>query len=107
MAGLRINTPHIMCPVVMPGHIGTFIALNARKIHGNNGLDVMNAPEIAQAHARFTSTGSDATTLFRRRRPALMYTRHHRGLLDALYGIGPWHLAKPATAVPATPRPPA
>ena len=30
---LRINAPHIKCSVVMPGHVGTSIVSNSRKIH--------------------------------------------------------------------------
>ena len=29
---LRLNAPHIKCSVVMPGHIGTSIVANSRKI---------------------------------------------------------------------------
>jgi NAD(P)-dependent dehydrogenase (short-subunit alcohol dehydrogenase family) len=61
MTDLRINAPHIKCSVVMPGHIGTSIAANSRKIHGGNDSDEMNATEIAQARARIASTGRDET----------------------------------------------
>src|SRR3954465_8313022 len=61
MTDLRINAPHIRCSVVMPGHIGTSIAANSRKIHGGNDSDEMNATEIAQARARIASTGRDET----------------------------------------------
>ncbi len=33
---LQINAPHIKCSVVMPGHIGTAITANSRKIHSGN-----------------------------------------------------------------------
>ena len=33
---LRINAPHIKCSVVMPGHIGTSIVANSRKIQSGN-----------------------------------------------------------------------
>ena len=32
---LRINAPHVKASVVMPGHIGTSIAENTRKLHGH------------------------------------------------------------------------
>ena len=35
---LRINAPHIKCSVVMPGHIGTSIAANSRKIQQRQRL---------------------------------------------------------------------
>jgi NAD(P)-dependent dehydrogenase (short-subunit alcohol dehydrogenase family) len=39
---LRINAPHIHASVVMPGHIGTSIAINSMKLHiGTTELDPM------------------------------------------------------------------
>ena len=39
IADLRVNAPHIKVSVVMPGHIGTSIAVNSRKIQaGNNRM---------------------------------------------------------------------
>jgi NAD(P)-dependent dehydrogenase (short-subunit alcohol dehydrogenase family) len=58
---LRINAPHIKCSVVMPGHIGTSIPRNSRKIHGGTEADAMNATQIAQARARVASTGRDVS----------------------------------------------
>lgn len=43
----RLNAPHIGASVVMPGHIGTNIALNSLKEHG----DTMSPDERAQAEA--------------------------------------------------------
>src|SRR5260221_13782934 len=60
---LRINAPHIKCSVVMPGHIGTSIVSNSRKIHGGDESDAMNATQIAQSRARIASTGRDVTDL--------------------------------------------
>jgi NAD(P)-dependent dehydrogenase (short-subunit alcohol dehydrogenase family) len=58
---LRMNAPHIKCSVVMPGHIGTSIRSNSRKIHGGTGSDVMDAREIARA--RIASMGTDVSSL--------------------------------------------
>jgi NAD(P)-dependent dehydrogenase (short-subunit alcohol dehydrogenase family) len=60
---LRINAPHIKCSVVMPGHIGTSIPLNSRKIHGGSDAEAMNATQIAQTRARIASTGRDVLNL--------------------------------------------
>jgi NAD(P)-dependent dehydrogenase (short-subunit alcohol dehydrogenase family) len=60
---LRINAPHIKCSVVMPGHIGTSIRANTRKIHSGNDSDAMDATQIAQARASIASTGRDASRL--------------------------------------------
>jgi NAD(P)-dependent dehydrogenase (short-subunit alcohol dehydrogenase family) len=37
---LAVNAPHIKCSIVMPGHIGTEIVTNSRKILGGEGIDV-------------------------------------------------------------------
>jgi NAD(P)-dependent dehydrogenase (short-subunit alcohol dehydrogenase family) len=45
---LRINAPHVKASVVMPGHIGTSIALNTSKVLGKPGALEMSAAEVAQ-----------------------------------------------------------
>ena len=60
---LRINAPHIKCSVVMPGHIGTSIVKNSRKVQSGNESDTMNAKEIAQMRARVASMGVDVAKL--------------------------------------------
>ncbi|MBS0643935.1 MAG: SDR family NAD(P)-dependent oxidoreductase [Proteobacteria bacterium] len=60
---LRINAPHIKCSVVMPGHIGTSIVANSRKIQAGTEADDISAVELAQARARIASTGADAAAL--------------------------------------------
>src|SRR6266851_7507398 len=59
IADLRINAPHIKCSVVMPGHIGTSIAANSRKIHAGNDSDLMDARQIASARVRLAAMGRD------------------------------------------------
>jgi hypothetical protein len=51
------------CSVVMPGHIGTSIPINSRKIQSGNQSDAMDATQIAQARARIASTGRDVSDL--------------------------------------------
>jgi NAD(P)-dependent dehydrogenase (short-subunit alcohol dehydrogenase family) len=60
---LRINAPHIKCSVVMPGHIGTSILLNTRKIQTGNQSETMDATQIAQARARIAAMGRDISGL--------------------------------------------
>ena len=60
---LRLNAPHIKCSVVMPGHIGTSIVANSRKVQSGNESDDMTPKEIAQARARIQSMGRDASAL--------------------------------------------
>lgn len=47
MEDFRLNAPHVKVAVVMPGHIGTDIVINTRRIQGLDP-DSMNAEELAQ-----------------------------------------------------------
>jgi hypothetical protein len=47
----------------MPGHIGTAIPLNSRKVQSGNQSDAMDATQIAQARARIASMGRDVSGL--------------------------------------------
>jgi NAD(P)-dependent dehydrogenase (short-subunit alcohol dehydrogenase family) len=44
---LRVNAPHVKVAVVMPGHIGTSIALNTSKVLGRGDALSMPAAEVA------------------------------------------------------------
>src|SRR5262249_3993878 len=52
MNDLRLNAPHIKCSVVMPGHIGTSIVSNTRKVQSGSESDRLNPNEIALARQR-------------------------------------------------------
>ena len=43
---LRLNAPHIKCSLVMPGHIGTSIAINSRQVLTGHGLEDMSSEEL-------------------------------------------------------------
>jgi NAD(P)-dependent dehydrogenase (short-subunit alcohol dehydrogenase family) len=60
---LRLNAPHIKCSVVMPGHIGTSIPSNSRKVHYGADSDRMSENEIAQTRVRLTVAGVDASKM--------------------------------------------
>lgn len=60
---LRINAPHIKCSVVMPGHIGTSIAANTRKVQNGSDADEITAAEIVRVRARLAATGADAAAM--------------------------------------------
>jgi len=60
---LRLNAPHIKCSVVMPGHIGTSIVSNSRKVHYDTDSDRMSENEIAQTRVRLTQAGIDASKM--------------------------------------------
>lgn len=55
MEDLRVNAPHVTAAVVMPGHIGTDIVLNSRKII--SGHEEMTADDLAQVRADIARRG--------------------------------------------------
>ena len=60
---LRLNAPHIKCSVVMPGHIGTSIVSNSRKVQSGTDSDRLNENEIALTRVRLTAAGVDASVM--------------------------------------------
>jgi NAD(P)-dependent dehydrogenase (short-subunit alcohol dehydrogenase family) len=83
IADLRINAPHIKISVVMPGHIGTSIAANSRKIQAGNQSDEISALELEQARARIASTGRDPSEMTDDDIRAMMLDRAKRFLEEA------------------------
>ncbi len=80
---LRINAPHIKCSVVMPGHIGTSIVANSRKLQSGNQGDEITAQEIALTRARIASMGIDESKLSDEDVAKLMIERARRFLEEA------------------------
>jgi NAD(P)-dependent dehydrogenase (short-subunit alcohol dehydrogenase family) len=60
---LRLNAPHIKCSVVMPGHIGTSIVSNSRKVQSGSDSDRLSDNEIALTRVRLSAGGIDASTM--------------------------------------------
>lgn len=60
---LRLNAPHIKCSVVMPGHIGTSIVSNSRKIQSGTESERLSDNEIALARQRLNGTGIDTAPM--------------------------------------------
>ncbi|MEP6967710.1 MAG: SDR family NAD(P)-dependent oxidoreductase [Pseudomonadota bacterium] len=60
---LALNAPHIRCSVVMPGHIGTGIAANSRKVLAGTDSDILSAAELARARARLAAMGMETGAL--------------------------------------------
>ncbi|WP_312166442.1 SDR family NAD(P)-dependent oxidoreductase [Phenylobacterium sp.] len=58
---LRLNAPHIKCSVVMPGHIGTSIVANSRKVQAGSDSDDLSPEDLAQARARMAASGMDVS----------------------------------------------
>jgi NAD(P)-dependent dehydrogenase (short-subunit alcohol dehydrogenase family) len=60
MNDLRLNAPHIKCSVVMPGHIGTSIVSNSRKIQSGGASDRLNDNEVLATRQRLKGMGIDS-----------------------------------------------
>jgi NAD(P)-dependent dehydrogenase (short-subunit alcohol dehydrogenase family) len=79
---LRLNAPHIKCSVVMPGHIGTSIVANSRKVI--TGREELTSEDIARARQRIARTlGEGAQALTDEQISALAAEQHRRFLEDA------------------------
>jgi NAD(P)-dependent dehydrogenase (short-subunit alcohol dehydrogenase family) len=60
---LRLNAPHIKCSVVMPGHIGTSIVSNSRKVQSGTDSDRLTDNEIAVTRVRLAAAGIDVSKM--------------------------------------------
>lgn len=60
---LRLNAPHVKCSVVMPGHIGTSIVSNSRKIQNASADDRLTTDDLAAARIRLQSLGVDVAAM--------------------------------------------
>ena len=59
----RINAPHVKCSVVMPGHIGTSIVENSRKVLTGHKINEMSTKEIADSRRSMKSMGLPSDTM--------------------------------------------
>ncbi len=80
---LRLTAPHIKCSVVMPGHIGTSIVANSRKVQGGHESDAMTPEELTSARARMTAAGMDVSSVKDSDLQALVAEQARRFLEDA------------------------
>jgi NAD(P)-dependent dehydrogenase (short-subunit alcohol dehydrogenase family) len=85
---LRVTAPHIKCSVVMPGHIGTSIAANSRRLHGSGPLDggetdTLTPTQVAQARFRLAAVRPDAAQMSDADILALTRERERRFLEEA------------------------
>jgi NAD(P)-dependent dehydrogenase (short-subunit alcohol dehydrogenase family) len=60
---LRLNAPHIKCSVVMPGHIGTSIVSNSRKIQSGSESESLSADELLATRQRLQGRGIDTAPM--------------------------------------------
>jgi hypothetical protein len=63
MTDLRLNAPHIKCSVVMPGHIGTSIVANSRKIQSGSESERLTDVEVGVARTRMKGMGVDTAAM--------------------------------------------
>ena len=61
--GLRVNAPHVKVAVVMPGHIGTDIVVNSRRVLGGAEPDDMSADDLAEARVQMGKRGMPVDTM--------------------------------------------
>jgi len=62
MIDLRINAPHVKCSVVMPGHIGTALPANSRRVH-TGGANELRPEDIAAVRVRLSRNGVDVSRM--------------------------------------------
>src|SRR5665213_1642584 len=81
---LRLNAPHIKCSVVMPGHIGTSIGANSRKVMTGRDEDTLSPEDLSRARARIGKMmGATAEALTDDQISAMAAEQHRRFLEDA------------------------
>jgi len=56
---LKVNAPHVKCSVVMPGHIGTDIVANSRKVLSGKDTETLDAAALAQTRRVMAARGID------------------------------------------------
>jgi len=63
VTNLRVSAPHVKAAVVMPGHIGTSIALNTSQVLGKGTAFDMSAEEVAVVRKRMSDQGMPVDNL--------------------------------------------
>jgi hypothetical protein len=80
---LALNAPHIKCSLVMPGHIGTSIVANSRKVMSGRDDDALTPEDIERAKQRIARMGLDTSQLTGEQVQALFAEQHRRFLEEA------------------------
>jgi short-subunit dehydrogenase len=80
---LALNAPHIKVSVVMPGHIGTSIVANSRKVMTCRDEDALSETELERARARIGRMGMDVSQLPDAALQAMVDEQARRFLEDA------------------------
>jgi NAD(P)-dependent dehydrogenase (short-subunit alcohol dehydrogenase family) len=58
ISDFRVNAPHLRASVVMPGHIGTSIAINSSRLHGRDPKELTDE-HLVQVRGRLEKMGLD------------------------------------------------
>jgi NAD(P)-dependent dehydrogenase (short-subunit alcohol dehydrogenase family) len=80
---LALNAPHIKCSVVMPGHIGTSIVANSRKVMTRRDEDTLSDEDLTRARERVARMGVDVAQLTDDALQAMVAEQHRRFLEEA------------------------
>ena len=80
---LALTAPHIKVSVVMPGHIGTSIVANSRKVMNRTDEDLLSAKDLARARERISRSGVDMSQLTDDAIQAMVAEQHRRFLEEA------------------------
>jgi len=80
---LALTAPHIKVSVVMPGHIGTSIVANSRKVMNRTDEDLLSAEDLARARERIGRAGVDLSQLTDAAIQAMVTEQHRRFLEEA------------------------
>jgi hypothetical protein len=64
ISDFRLNAPHLRASVVMPGHIGTSIAINSSRAHGKDPKELTEEQlvQTRQRSRRWASTRAARAT---------------------------------------------
>src|SRR5579864_871444 len=80
---LALNAPHIKVSVVMPGHIGTSIVANSRKVIAGRDEDALSEADLVRARSRIGRIGIDVSQLSDQALQAMVDEQARRFLEDA------------------------
>lgn len=80
---LKLTAPNIKVSVVMPGHIGTSIVANSRKVITGRDEDALSGEDLERARARIARTGVDASQMPDAALQAMVDEQARRFLEDA------------------------
>lgn len=95
---LRINAPHVAVSVVMPGHIGTSIAINSGRILGKAAPLDMSEQEVRDLRQRMmNNAGSGSEAIMNMSDDQIRQAMHDRGI--AFRDNAPLSAAQAATVI--------